>query len=339
MKQRNAREATRTTRSALRVALLAAVVGLGLQPAIGAVASAETEVAIRVDDLTIESGEFAAIFHSALRQKYYHGRVPAVELKHFKQRVAEDIVTQVVVHREARRLGLQPDQEAIARGIEAFDAKYASDPDWKAQRDRVMPQLALRLERQSLLEQMEARIRQVPRPDANAVKDFYRSYPEKFTEPEQVRGSVILLPVAPSASEESWSEIEAKASELWTQIDAGAEFADVARRYSAHSSATDGGDLGYLHRGMLDEKLQRQIDELAPGMVSDPIRVLEGVILFRVDDIRPPQLKQFAEVQERAAELLYRNLQDQAWDNFVSELKASADIYVNESLYVRSNYE
>jgi hypothetical protein len=326
-------------KSALTTALLAATLLAGLLPAGSALASPDTEVAIRVDDLTIGVDDFETIFRAALRQKYYHGEVPDAEREQFREQVARDIVTQQLVYRAAVRRGLQPDQQAIAQGIEAYDEQYASDPNWPAQRERVLPRLAQQLERQSLLEQMEDEIRQPPRPSADAVRDYYRANPEKFTQPERLRGSVILLPVAPWANEQTWVEAEDNAAELRAQIDAGADFAELARQHSGHASAADGGDLGYLHRGQLDEHVQQRVDALAPGTVSEPLRVLEGVILFRVDEVRPPQLTAFEEVRERAAELLYREMQDRAWTDFVSGLRASAEVYVNDNLYVRSDHE
>ena len=98
-------------------------------------------------------------------------------------------------------------------------------------------------------------------------------------------------------------------------------------------------ELGYLHRGILEKDVQEQVDALDDGAISQPIRVLEGVILFKLHDRRQQALRPFDEVRQRAAELLYRDLQDQAWDDFVSELKASAEIYVNENLYLQSNHE
>ena len=326
-------------KSALSLALLGAMLVAGLQPASRALASPDAEVAIRVDDLVIGVDEFETIFRAALRQKYYHGQVPDAEREQFREQVARDIVTQELVHREAMRRGVQPDQQAIAQGIEAYDAQYATDPNWQAQRERVLPRLAQQLERQSLLEQMEAQVRQPPPPSVDAVRDFYRANPEKFTQPEQLRGSVILLPVAPYAGEQTWVEAEDNAAELRAQIGAGADFAELAREHSGHASAADGGDLGYLHRGQLDENVQQRVDALAPGAVSEPIRVLEGVILFRVDDLRPPRLTAFEDARERATELLYREMQERAWNDFVSELKASAEIYVNDNLYVRSDHE
>ena len=102
--------------------LQAALLMLTLYAPSRAQALAESEVVIRVDDLQIDASEFEAIFRAAMRHKFYHGRIPDAELIEFRERVVQDIVTQVIVHREAERLGLQPDREAIARDIEAFDA-------------------------------------------------------------------------------------------------------------------------------------------------------------------------------------------------------------------------
>ncbi|MDH3389334.1 MAG: peptidylprolyl isomerase [Gammaproteobacteria bacterium] len=299
----------------------------------------DSDIAIRVDDLTIDANEFEAIFRSAVRQKYYHGRVPEAELRQFKQQVALDIVTQVLVHREARRQGLQPDRETIASEVEAYDAKYSNSPEWQAQREKIMPQLALRMERQDLLEQMEAQIRQLPEPTGEQVIAFYDSNPDKFTEPRRSWGSVILLPVPPSAGEAAWFETETRARQLKFRIENGEDFATLAQQHSGHPSAVDGGDLGFLHQGVLEQSVQQRVDALEIDEISDPIRVLEGILLFRLNGVQPPQLKPFADVQQRAAGLLYRDMQDQAWENYLRELKASADIYVNENLYVQSNHE
>ncbi len=94
-----------------------------------------------------------------------------------------------------------------------------------------------------------------------------------------------------------------------------------------------------MHQGMLDPDVQEKVEELAISETSDPIRVLEGVILFRVNGVQPQKIKPFDEVRQRAAELLYRQLQDKAWDNYVHELKASASIYINKQLSFQDNHE
>ena len=291
--------------------------------------ASDEEVFARIDDLVISQAEFEQIFAAAVRHKYYHGRVPEEELAAFRQQVSEDIVTQVLVHREALRLGLQPDRARIDEGLDAFELQNASNPDWRDRRERILPLLVDRLERQDLLEQMERRVRDLPPPDAAAVRRYYEQNPDKFTEPRRLHLSVILLPVSPAAGEEAWRAAEESAAELGRRIEAGEDFAAIARQQSAHPSAAAGGDLGFLHDGLLEEAVQQRVAELSPGEMSAPIRVLEGVTLFRLEALQPARLGSFEQVSERAAGLLHRQQQDAAWNDFVAGLRAAAQIFVN----------
>jgi parvulin-like peptidyl-prolyl isomerase len=289
--------------------------------------------------LTITETEFEEIFIAAVKYKYYHGRIPRNELLKFKQKVAEDIVTQVIVHRDAQKKGLQPDHQKIAQGLNEYDNKYADSPEWQGRRDRVMPLLTKRLERQNLLEKMESKIKNIPQPEADQITEYYEKYKGKFTEPKRVWGSIILLKVPPSAEEKTWTKKIDAAEQLKHRVEKGEEFATLAKQYSGHPSAVNGGDLGYLHQGMLDAGVQEKVEALAIKQISDPIRVLEGIVLFRLNGVQTEKLKPFDEVKQRAAGLFYRELQDEAWDDYVRELKASANIYVNEKLYVQNNHE
>jgi len=61
--------------------------------------------------------------------------------------------------------------------------------------------------------------------------------------------------------------------------------------------------------------------------------VLEGITVFRLNGIQPAKLKSFNEVKQRAADLLYRELQDKTWEKYLKQLTSTADVFVNEKLY------
>lgn len=310
------------------------ILGTGLAALLAVNASAgneaQTPVFAQINDLTINQSEFEAIFQSAVRHKYYHGQVPAEELESFRKQVTEDIVTQVLVHNEAQRLGLKPDRNKINAGIDAFNLKNATNPDWEQRRDKVIPQLIERLERQELIEAMKAKIRDVPLPDPVQVKQYYLDYPDKFTEPEQLHVSVILIKVSPAATEMAWTETEDLVERFKRRIESGESFATLAQNYSEHPSAANAGDLGYLHQGVLESRVEEKLKNLGISQLGGPLRVLEGIALFRLNDVRPAQLKSFEEVTIRASELLYRDLQDAAWDGYVNALRSSANVYIND---------
>ncbi len=326
------------SRAVFSIRFLAAVwllLGIGFAPT-GA-STGNEEIFARIDDLTIGAGEFERIFAGAVRYKYFHGQVPADELAQFRHRVAEDVIDQVLVHREALRLGLEPDRARILQGVEAYDRKYADSADWQAQREAVIPGLVERLEREDLIAQMRARVVALPPPAAAEIEDYYRRHPEQFTEPPRSRVSVILLAVQPGADQAAWDDARQRAAELRRRILAGEAFARLAASHSAHASAAVGGDLGYLHDGRLEDGVQQAIARLQPGELSEPLRVLEGVALFRLTAIRPGQLRAFAEVSQRAAELWRRETESSAWQAFVDGLRAHAVIHVNQRLVTRDD--
>ena len=59
-------------------------------------------------------------------------------------------------------------------------------------------------EEQSLLEQIEPILREVPVPAEGEVEAYYSANIEKFTEPEKVRVAVILLSVPAWSDESEW---------------------------------------------------------------------------------------------------------------------------------------
>jgi len=305
-------------------------------------AGSETEapqIFAQIDDLIISATEFQQIFNAAVRHKFYHGKVPEEEIIKFRQQVAEDIVTQTLVYNQALNQGIKPDIKKINAGIDAYNLKYGSSPGWQAQREKVEPLLVERLQRQDLIEKMEAKVRQLPMPDEHQVEAFYQKHPDKFTEPERIWVSVILLKVPPAASSSLWQQATETAEHLKQRVEAGEDFAVLAREYSGHSSAGLGGDLGYLHQGVLETDAQESVAGLTANQLSIPTRVLEGVALFKVNGVQSEKLKAFAEVKTRASELLYREMQDEAWESYVDQLKSMATIYVNEKIVTNDHHD
>ncbi|MCH7880266.1 MAG: peptidylprolyl isomerase [Proteobacteria bacterium] len=294
--------------------------------------TSQNPVFARINDRIILYDEFMDIFRAAVRYKYYHGEVPKDELVRFQKQVGRDIVEQVLIHQQAVKQGLNPDREKILAGLAEYDDKYSDSPEWQAQKEENLPRLLEMLERQDLIEQIQSRIRDIEQPDAQAVQAYYKQHPEKFTEPGRFWVSVILLSVPPSSTNQTWLDAEKAANQLIQRMREGEIFADLARSYSSHLSAVNGGDLGYLHQGMLDGDSNTAVNNLKINEISPPVRVLEGFTIFRLNGIQPEKFKSFSEVKQRAANLLYRESQDKAWKEYTGSLIQAADIYVNENI-------
>jgi parvulin-like peptidyl-prolyl isomerase len=89
--------------------------------------------------------------------------------------------------------------------------------------------------------------------------------------------------------------------------------------------------MGYLHRGMLPEGLQEQLDGLQRGSLSGAIQLLEGIAIIRLEDRREPRLRGFEEVRPRVAELLQRERAAETWQQLIAGLRKDAAITIDWS--------
>lgn len=281
-----------------------------------------------VDKQPIAQREVHMAFNDLLRKKYYHGQVPEGQMEATLKEAQDQVVDNLLLAREVERRAIEPDRTKVELEIEKYEQRYQSSPQWLQQRESLLPGLRAELERRSRLERLEQTVKTLPPPDEAKVRAFYAAKPELFTEPERLRMHTILLAVEPSSPSSVWQEAREEAKRIVKRLREGADFEETARIHSQDASAAKGGDVGYLHVGMLPEIMQKTLDTFKVGVIADPIDVLEGVAIIRVDERVPARLREFADVAERAGDLMQRDAQQKAWDDFRAGLRQAAAIEV-----------
>jgi len=122
---------------------------------------------------------------------------------------------------------------------------------------------------------------------------------------------------------EGLSEAEARERlrKLRAQIEAGADFAEVAKTNSEDSSASKGGDLGWVAPGDTVPEFERAMNSLKDGEVSQPIQTPFGwhlvQVLGRRSDEMSPDRKRIAArqaIRARKADEAYQDWLRQARD-------------------------
>lgn len=325
----------------MRIVSLVSLVALAaaLPPSAGAADAAAAPAAAPVDEplyatvngKPVTQREFVAAFNNHLRQKFYHGQVQPDQLEAARKEVGDKLVERLLLLDEAKRRGIAADDASIAKTVAEYDARYATSPRWQQSRELMLPGLKKQLTEQDVLRQVEAAGRSVAEPTEEAVRDFHKARIELFTQPEKLRLHTILLRVDPSAPKAGWEAAREEAARIVARLRAGeAKFEELAALHSQDRSADKGGDMGYLHMGMVPEAVQKRIDAYPLGKVGDPVDVLEGVAIFRLDERVPPQVMAYADVAERARELLKRELSEQAWKDFTAGLRKAAVVKLHE---------
>ncbi len=74
---------------------------------------------------------------------------------------------------------------------------------------------------------------------------------------------------------------------LIAQIRRGANFGSLARQFSQASTASEGGDMGFVFEGQLAPELESAIERVKPGQVIGPVRTASGYYLLALVSKRP----------------------------------------------------
>jgi hypothetical protein len=318
-----------TSRYRVYFALLVAILLAGFSTP----ASAEGAGIATIDGEPVAYGEFERMVYSEARRTFYHSAPPDEEtFLAFRREVADKLVNRKLKLQEARRRGMEPDAEHVGLELAKLEAQYAGTEQWESDGETMLEDLRVYFEEESLLEQIDAALRQVDAPGEAEVQAYYDANIEKFTQPEQVRLSVILLAVPAWADSATWDAAREKAAGILMGLREGRDFADAAREHSNDPSAANGGDMGYMHAGVLDGELLQVVSALDNGELADrPVTVLEGVVLVRVEDRRAPQVHALDEVRERATGLWRRDAEQQAYEAAVARLRETREIVMDET--------
>lgn len=308
----------------------------GIQPAQAAqsaVDAAQGPVFATVGNKVISAQEYETAVNAAARQKFYHGKPPEAEVDALFREIGDKLIERVLLADEAARRRIKPDAKKIDETVAGYEARYKDSPQWKQNRERLLPGLREKLEQQDVVEQLEATVRKQGKPSQADVRAYYESHPASFTEPEKIHLALILLKVDPSSPKLVWDKADEEAKLIAGRLMNGADFAELAKLHSGDDSSQKGGDLGYLHRGMLPENLQSKVDDLKPGSLSEPVRMLEGIGLFRLIDRKAALKRNFDDVAERAGDLLMRERSETAWKSFTTNLRKHARVEIDTKRY------
>lgn len=113
------------------------------------------------------------------------------------------------------------------------------------------------------------------------VDNFLASTDGKFATSADYHVGHILIAVASDASESEVAEFEKLANSVYTQLNDGADFAQMAITHSKDQAALNGGDIGWRKLAQLPELFANQMNNLSVGKVTKPFRSGAGFHILK----------------------------------------------------------
>ncbi len=114
------------------------------------------------------------------------------------------------------------------------------------------------------------------------VEKFYDEYRDSLPKMgESVLLSKLSLKITPS--EKSRQKAYEKISSIKRRLDNGTDFGKLAREFSEGPEAAEGGDLGFIAKGTLNELVfEEKAFNLSPGQISEPFETRLGFHIVNV---------------------------------------------------------
>lgn len=120
------------------------------------------------------------------------------------------------------------------------------------------------------------------------------------------------------------SEVQARLTQLRERLEAGEDFATLARSHSEDKvSAARGGDLGWMNPGELVPRFEEAMKQLQPGEISRPVQTQFGWHIIQVLERRQHDSTQ-EQARAKARELLRQRKGDEELEIWLRRLRDEA---------------
>ncbi len=163
--------------------------------------------------------------------------------------------------------------------------------------------------------------------DDATLRKYYDEHKSEFEEAHArhilVRMQGSPVPLKPGQKDLTEADAFTKAQELEKQLQAGADFADLAKKESDDAgSGANGGDLPAFHHGQMVPAFEQAAFAMEPGKTSDPVKSQFGYHIIKLES---KSIKSFDDVKAD----LEKKLKPQELQKAVDELQKKATIVMD----------
>ena len=208
-----------------------------------------------------------------------------------REQVLERLIVEELQMQRADRIGIQiSDQQlnaAIAQISEQAGSSFEELPGILAADGIDYGEYRRDMRKQMILEQLRqievtGRISVSPREIEQCMADL----DDNVVVNSSYNLAHILISIPESANAEQIAEAETEAGVVYARLEDGADFGQLAIRYSDSQTGLEGGNLGWRDGSQLPTLFADVVGDMTKGEFSTPIRAVSGFHLVKILDLR-----------------------------------------------------
>lgn len=247
--------------------------------------------------------------------------------------VLDQAVESKILLREAQLLGIEATDEEIERHIESFRELYPSNTDFLnelAAAGETLSDFRVRIRKRLLAQKMAVgKLRALEREaiiSEAEVAQYYEDNKAQFMRPERIRVRQIFLKCGSDPEERA--KTRARLEVLREELEAGADFAELAKAYSEAPGAEDGGMIGWQQRGDLVEALDTAVFALPEDGISPVVESRGGLHLMKVDQREASGIASLDEVRMELEPRLRSAYAEERYGKWMGELRKRSRVRI-----------
>jgi peptidyl-prolyl cis-trans isomerase SurA len=119
------------------------------------------------------------------------------------------------------------------------------------------------------------------------VQKYFNEHKSDFAELKQYRVSEIVIPIPQDATPDEVLALRKQINDIRRLAAGGANFAELARKYSKAPDAEKGGDMGFLQPKDMGPGFSSRLKIMKVGEVSEVLATSIAFLIFKIMDTKP----------------------------------------------------
>jgi peptidyl-prolyl cis-trans isomerase SurA len=252
----------------------------------------------------------------------------------FQKQLLFQLIDQKLIDLQIRRLGIQIAGEEVDKAVDRIkqDQGLKSPEDFsKALLREGLSESEFRKKVKDQILRFKLISREIGSkiiiPESQML-EYFEKNKSKFQTVEGVQMAHIFLPMSDKTPPEERDNLKKKIEEIQDRLIKGEDFAELARKFSQDSSASQGGNLGTFAIEDIDPSLRKVIFTLKPGEFSSILQSPNGWQIVKLIEFKGGKEVSYSEAKNRVQDQLFQEEVDKRFTQWLQKVKDRSYIQI-----------
>lgn len=221
--------------------------------------------------------------------------------------VLDSLISKKIIDQEAKKQNISISEDDLNKELDVLKNNYGGEAEF----NNALEYYGYNVEDLKKDISMNLKIKKLIEPSITITDDeivqYFEENKDTFNQEEQVRARHILV------------ETEEKAKEVKVKLDAGGDFAELAKEYSFDGSKDIGGELGFFGRGRMVPEFEEAAFSLKINEISEPVKSQFGYHIIQVEERKEAKEAKLDESKDKIRESILNEKINEAYETWYQE--------------------